>query len=331
MTGICEQLGLLRNLDNAAEIHHGDAVADMGHDGEIMRDEQIRKIVLALQVDQQIDHLGLDRDVERQYRLVANDQAGPERQRASNADALPLPAGELVGIIFHLVRAEPDLMEQFGDALLLFAAGRQTVHAERLTDDIASRHARIERGKRVLEDDLHRTPMRTQFGFSEIGDVAAVDPDAAPGWLNEAQDAPRDRRFAATGFADKPERFSDANRKTDAVHRMHGADFAAKDAAAHRVLFDEVRHLEQSAHIGHGDLAVSAARQHAAKWFSSHACSGGYSSRQRAITSPHLGAKAQPFGRLVNEGTMPGISTSGASALVLSEGRDGIEAIRPRV
>src|SRR6266851_533845 len=183
-------------------------------------------------------------------------------------------------------------MEQFGDPFLLFAAGRQPVDAERLTDDIASRHAWIERGKRVLEDDLHRAPMRTQFGFSEIGNVAAVDPDAAAGRLDQAQDAPRDRRFAATGFADKPERFSDANRKTDTVHRVHGADLAAKDSAAHRILFDEVRHLEQSA---------------------------------------HLGAKAQPFGTLVNEGTIPGISTSRVSALVLSEGRDGIEAIRPRV
>src|SRR6266851_2033185 len=195
-------------------------------------------------------------------------------------------------------------MEQFGDPFLLFAAGRQPVDAERLTDDIASRHAWIERGKRVLEDDLHRAPMRTQFGFSEIGNVAAVDPDAAAGRLDQAQDAPRDRRFAATGFADKPERFSDANRKTDTVHRVHGADLAAKD---------------------------SAARQHAAKWFSPQACRGGYSSRQRAIASAHLGAKAQPFGRLVNEGTIPGISTSRVSALVLSEGRDGIEAIRPRV
>jgi len=29
----------------------------MSDDGEVMRDEQIRKIVLALQIDQQIDHL----------------------------------------------------------------------------------------------------------------------------------------------------------------------------------------------------------------------------------------------------------------------------------
>jgi hypothetical protein len=49
----------------------------MRHHGEIMGDEQIGKVMPALQVDQKIDHLGLDRDVERRYRLVAHDQVRP--------------------------------------------------------------------------------------------------------------------------------------------------------------------------------------------------------------------------------------------------------------
>ena len=121
MARVGEQLGLVGDLDDAPEIHHGDAVADMGDDREIMRDEQIGEAVLALQVDQQIDHLGLDRDVERRDRLVAHDQARPERQRARDADALPLAAGELMRIVLHLVGAQADLREQFGDPFLLLA------------------------------------------------------------------------------------------------------------------------------------------------------------------------------------------------------------------
>ena len=41
MAGAFEQFGLRCDLDNAPEIHHRDAVADMGDDGEIMGDEQI--------------------------------------------------------------------------------------------------------------------------------------------------------------------------------------------------------------------------------------------------------------------------------------------------
>src|SRR5258707_12770557 len=221
--------------------------------------------MLALQVDQQIDHLGLDRYVERRYRLVADDQARPERQRARDADALALAAGELVRVILHLIRPEADLVEQLGNPLALFASGRQTVNAERLADDIAGRHARVQRSERVLEDDLHRTSMWTQVRLAEMGDIQAIEPDAATGRLDKAQDGARHRRFAAAGLPDQPESFSDANCEADAVHRMHGADAAAEDAASHRIVFDEVGYLEQSARLGHSGPAVSAARQHAAK------------------------------------------------------------------
>src|SRR5665213_63131 len=127
------------------------------------------------------------------------------------------------------------------------------------------------------------------------------------------------------------ERLADADRKTDAVDGMHLADGAAQDAAAYRIMFDEIRDLEQRARVGHGAPTSSAARQHAARCPPPQSCSGGYSSRQRAIASSQRGAKAQPFGRLVSDGTMPGISTSRTSALAPGKSTLGIEAIRPRV
>ncbi len=137
--------------------------------------------------------------------------------------------------------------------------------AERLADDIARGHARIERGERVLEDDLHRAPVRAQFCLAEMGDVVAVEPDAAAGRLDQPQDAARHRRFAAAGFADQPERLAGAKRKADAVDGVHGADAAAQDAAPHRIMLDEVGDLEQRRRVGHGGPAISAARQHAAQ------------------------------------------------------------------
>jgi hypothetical protein len=48
-------------------------------------DEQIGKAELLLQVEHQVQHLRLHRDVERRYRLIGNDQRGRERERASKA------------------------------------------------------------------------------------------------------------------------------------------------------------------------------------------------------------------------------------------------------
>src|SRR4051794_31874184 len=60
----CLRIGMLRRgiklvaigkLDHAAEIHHGYAIGDVAHNGEIVRDEEVREAEPILQVFQQID------------------------------------------------------------------------------------------------------------------------------------------------------------------------------------------------------------------------------------------------------------------------------------
>src|SRR5579862_5494661 len=97
-----------RGLDNAAEIHHRDAAADMLDYGKVMGNEQIGDGEFLLQILEQVDHLGLDRDVERGDRLVADDQLGLDRKRARNADALALTAGKFVRIAAHMIGLQPD-------------------------------------------------------------------------------------------------------------------------------------------------------------------------------------------------------------------------------
>ena len=50
-----------------------------------------------LQVFQQVDHLRLDGHVQGGDRLVGHDELGPERERAGDADPLPLAAGDRGG------------------------------------------------------------------------------------------------------------------------------------------------------------------------------------------------------------------------------------------
>src|SRR5579872_4325513 len=139
------------------------------------------------------------------------------------------------------------------------------MHAEWLADDVARGHARVERGERVLEYDLHRAPVRPELGLAEMGDVASVEADATAARLDQAEHAARDRRFTATGFADESERLTLSKRKADAVDRVHGARRAAQNAAAHRIMLDEVGDLKQGVGFAHAGTASSAARQQAAR------------------------------------------------------------------
>ena len=85
-----------RQLDELPEVHHRDPVAHVADDAEIVGDEEIRQLELVLELLEQVDHLRLDRDVERRHRLVGDDQLRPQRERARDADPLALAAGELV-------------------------------------------------------------------------------------------------------------------------------------------------------------------------------------------------------------------------------------------
>src|SRR5688500_11415631 len=53
-----------RDLDNLAEIHNGDAVAQVADHGQVVGDEYVGKTEAFAQRFEQIDDLRLDRDVE---------------------------------------------------------------------------------------------------------------------------------------------------------------------------------------------------------------------------------------------------------------------------
>ena len=99
-------------FDDATEIHHRDAVGDVLHHREIVGDEEIGQPELALEIEQQVEDLALDRDVERGDRLVAQHQLRTQRDRAGDADALALAAGELEREALGGARRQADRLEQ---------------------------------------------------------------------------------------------------------------------------------------------------------------------------------------------------------------------------
>jgi len=61
------------DLDHLAEIHHQHSIRHAAYNVEIVRDEDIGQIQGLLELAQQVQHLRLDRFVERGDRLVQND------------------------------------------------------------------------------------------------------------------------------------------------------------------------------------------------------------------------------------------------------------------
>ncbi len=234
-------------LDQLAEVHHADPVADVGDRGEVVGDEQVGEPELALQVAQQVQHLCLDRHVERRDRLVADHELRLERERPRDADPLALPAGELVRIPVDHVGVEPDRLQQLGDARLALRLRPDAVDLQRLADDVADRHPRVERGVRVLEDHLDPAPDRPQRRGAEAGEVDAVEEDAAVARLVEPDHRLRERRLAATRLADQPERLAALDAERDAVDRPYVPDRRAEEPGPDREVLDEPLDAEELA------------------------------------------------------------------------------------
>ena len=116
MSGVAVQSGRRGNLDDLAQVHHRDAVADVLDHAQVVRDEEVGELELVLQVEEQVEDLRLDRHVERGDRLVGNDELRVDRKRAGDADALALAAGELVRIAVAVLGAQADQRQQVVDA-----------------------------------------------------------------------------------------------------------------------------------------------------------------------------------------------------------------------
>ena len=121
-------------LDDLSGVHHRDAVGATGHHAEVVGDEQDRHAAIAPQLLEQLEDLGLHRDVERGGRLVGDQQLGVRGERDRDHDALAEAAAQLVRIrgIAEPRIGNSHLAEQRDRAVLRLARRRLAVGADRL-------------------------------------------------------------------------------------------------------------------------------------------------------------------------------------------------------
>ena len=226
-------------------VHHRHPVGDVAHQGQVVGDEQVGEAPLGLQVEQQVDDLGLDGHVEGRHRLVAHHQPGIEHQRPGDADPLKLAARQLVGQAAGLGGGEADPVEDVGGPPLRLGTRRQALDPEPLAHAVTDAPAGIERADRVLEDDLHPLPQGLHLGPAGGQHVSALEGDRAGGGLHEAQDAEADGRLAAAGLTHQSQRLARADPEADPVHRPQRRPRTGRPGRVHPVVLDEVGDLKQ--------------------------------------------------------------------------------------
>ncbi len=109
MERVAEERDDVGLLDDLAGVHDGHPVAHLGHDTEVVRDEDDGRAGLVAQVAHQVEDLGLDRHVERGRRFVGDQELGLAGQGHRDHHALGHAAG-------HLVRVGLQTPFRIGDA-----------------------------------------------------------------------------------------------------------------------------------------------------------------------------------------------------------------------
>lgn len=203
-------------LHDPAVGHDGDLVAHVRDDAEVVRDEQEAEAETALQLVEEVEHLGLHGDVEGGHGLVADEHVGAGREGARDGDALTLAAGEPRGtageergIQAHLREERPGGVEGAGAA--------EAGYGEGVPQDPVDAPARVEGRERVLVDGADPRASAPARAFRDAAPRLAVERHVARVRLLERQQEAGDRGLARAGSPDEAERAAAADLEGDVV------------------------------------------------------------------------------------------------------------------
>ncbi len=84
-----------------------------------------------------------------------------------------------MGILEGGVVGQSHETQELEDAVASRAFHAHLVDGERFADDLLDRHAGIERGIRILKDDLHLAAQGPERALIHRGEIAAVEDDAS--------------------------------------------------------------------------------------------------------------------------------------------------------
>ena len=106
-------------FDHLALFQHRDPVGHVGHNGEVVRDQEEAHAALLHQAAKQVEDLRLEHHIQGCRGLVSNQELGPASDSDGDHHALPLAARHLVGIFGQprAIRCQADTTEQLGRLL----------------------------------------------------------------------------------------------------------------------------------------------------------------------------------------------------------------------
>ena len=215
-------------FDHLTGIEHGNPVAELGDDAEVVGDEDDRQPALASQVVEQRQDLRLNGHIERRCRLVGDDHIRVVAQGQGDADALPHATRKLVRVAAEDPPwiGDANLSQQFQRAFAGFLRGDALVCLDGFEKLRADGEQGMQRGQRILEDigdPVASDP--AQLGLGQADEILTVEGDGtaldhARWGGDQAQDRQGGDGLPRATFTDDTQALARGQVKVDMAHRL---------------------------------------------------------------------------------------------------------------
>ena len=211
-------------LHDTTGIHDDDVVCQLRHHTQVMADELDGHTDAVLQLQHQLQNLGLYGHVQRCCGFVSNQQAGPAGQRHSNHCALAHATRQLVRVSIgaRACRRNTHLIEHLNRPLLRCAFVQSLVQQQGLADLLTNANHWVQRRHRLLKNhgDLvtaDGTPLRLrlakQLPLRKMGLARHRG-----GGRQKTHQRQRSGRLAATALPHQAQSLAGSNGVGDVVH-----------------------------------------------------------------------------------------------------------------
>ena len=219
-------------LDGLTGVHDHDLLAGLGHNTQIVGDEDHGGVQPLLQLIDQAQHLGLNGHIQCGGGFVGKDQLRLAGQRNGNDNALLHAAGKLMGILhLALCRDAHQLHHFVHTGFQLSSALLRMVDLQHLHDLSPHGHHRVQGRHRILEDHGYYTAAHgTDLFLGSIQHIHTVQLDGAVGHKTDAfrqklDDAQGCGGLTGTGLTHQTQRLAVVQIQVQTIDGVDGGNF----------------------------------------------------------------------------------------------------------
>jgi hypothetical protein len=204
---------------------------------------------LLLQVLEQVDNLGLDRDIKGGNRFITDNKSGPQGKGTGYGNPLSLTPGKFMGISVGIGRLQSynfqELLHPPPSIRRLF---KNIVHYQGLTDNIANGHPRVQRPKGILENNLHLPPELAQFSRRDSENILTRKKHLACRYGKKANQNPPQGGFPAPAFPQQSKGSLGGYGQADTIDGLHPPGGRTKKTGTMGEVFFYVLKFDQLVH-----------------------------------------------------------------------------------